>query len=454
MAFTTINGSATDPVVRFLGTNGPDQVAITSLPSDVPDTSATTFYSEGREGDDLWNIGVFAPNASIFGGQGNDVVTTNVAGLGIIGTNPLFLSGATIELNQGDDEFGNVQFAIDATISTLQGGQGNDTMWLGNLQSSYVNGNRGEDFIAMDDILSPSNTDRSSIFGGQGNDTFQIELGDSNSALTNSWVFGALGDDVMFIDVDTTAAGTIFDGGDGNDFLSATSTAVGTSQADLTMVGGTGNDSVTGGDGDDSIQGNDGDDFLVGGDGRDTVEGGNGSDVVYGGRNDREGDFLSGGTGGNRFVSRDDDSDFYSVTIPTTTTRLGNGFQFTWGGGGVDVITDWSSASAGTNVIDTGIIGQLVIGTSGAANMSFNADIDDPIENQNIAIRGFFSFDSQSFVTAQSGPDILLTQTGNDVSGIWSGNDFNTDVSTVLIGAGNTSILQSSNFVFEGTVPV
>ncbi|HHG2225090.1 MULTISPECIES: hypothetical protein [unclassified Synechococcus] len=93
MAFDTIPGSPTEPV-QFLGTAFNDQIAITSLPVD-----ATTFYSEGREGDDFWNIGVFAPNASIFGGQGNDVVTTNVAGLGVIGTDPLFLSGALIELN-------------------------------------------------------------------------------------------------------------------------------------------------------------------------------------------------------------------------------------------------------------------------------------------------------------------------------------------------------------------
>ncbi|HHG2225089.1 MULTISPECIES: calcium-binding protein [unclassified Synechococcus] len=307
----------------------------------------------------------------------------------------------------------------------------------------------------MDDNLSPSNTDRSSIFGGQGNDLLTIELGRDNSALTNSFVGGNLGNDVILIDVDSSAAGTIFDGGDGDDFLSATATAVGTSEADLTMVGGAGNDSVTGGDGDDSIQGNDGDDFLVGAEGRDTVEGGNGSDVVYGGRNDREGDTLSGGTGGNRFVSRDDDSATYNVTAPGAgTSRLGNGFQFTWGGGGVDVITDWSSASAGTNVIDTGIIGQLVIGNQGAANMSFNASGTLAPFNSNIAIRGFFSADSQSFVTAQFGSDILLTQTSNQTFGDWTNADFNRDVSTVLIGAGNTSILQDSNFVFEGTIPV
>ncbi len=448
MAFSTIVGSATDPV-QFLGTAQNDQVAITSLPTDDPDVSAPTFYSEGREGDDLWNIGVFAPNASIFGGQGNDLVTTNVAGLGVAGTTPIFLSGATIELNQGDDEFGNVQFAIDATISTLQGGQGNDTTWIGNVQSSYINGNKGEDFLGMDDFLSPSNTDRSSIFGGQGNDTFEIELGDNNSSLTNSWVFGALGDDQMFIDVDSTAAGTIFDGGDGDDFLSASSTSVGTSQADLTMVGGTGNDSVTGGDGDDSVTGGDGDDFLVGGDGSDIVEGGIGADVVYGGRDDREGDSLSGGTGANRFVSRDDDSDSYTVDVPKSGTRLTNGFIFSWNSGGVDVITDWSSASAGTNVIDTGIIGNLI--GNGDANMSFGNFVAD---NSNIAVRGTFGVDSLTFVTNEFGSDILITSTVSNTGFIWNDNDFNDDQSTILLGAGGTSVLQDSNFVFEGSVPV
>lgn len=447
MAFQTIPGSATDPA-QFVGSVNNDQISITSLPG----VGTSTFYSEGREGDDLWNVGVFAPNFTILGGQGNDVVTTNVAGLGVIGTDPLFLSGATIELNQGEDEFGNRQFSIDATISTLQGGQGNDTLWIGNAQSSYFNGNRGDDFLGMDDNLSPSNTDRSSIFGGQGNDRLEIELGRDNSALTNSLVGGNLGNDVILIDVDSSAAGTIFDGGDGDDFLSASDTAVGTSQADLTMVGGAGNDSVTGGDGDDSIAGNDGDDFLVGAFGRDTVAGGNGADVVSGGSNDRRGDFLSGGTGANRFVSRDDDSDSYSVTVVGgSTTFLTNGVIFNWESRGVDVISDWTSASAGTNQIDTGIVGNLI--GNGDFDMSFaNSTALGFNSNKNIAIRGSFSASSLSFVTNEFGSDILITQTNNDIGFQWDRNDFNIDQSTILVGAGGTSVLQDSNFVFEGTV--
>lgn len=444
MAFQTIPGSATDPA-QFLGTSGPDQVAILSIPG----TGASTFYSEGREGDDLWNIGVSAPNFTILGGQGNDLVTTN-----IIGTN--VLSGALIELNQGEDEFGNAALEVSATISTLQGGQGNDTMWVGDSQSSYINGNRGDDtLILADSDNNPGGdfdvTDRTSIFGGQGNDLISIELDDDFSALTNSSVFGALGNDTILADIDTNAAGTVFDGGEGNDFLSGLG-----SQAALTLVGGLGNDSVTGGSGRDSIEGNDGDDFLVGGGGRDSVSGANGSDVVYGGRDDFAGDFLSGGTGGNRFVSRDDDSDDYGVTAPGTgTSVLGNGFQFTWDPSGVDVITDWSSASAGTNVIDTGIIGSLLIGNVGQPqNMSFGITTAGDKENKNIAIRGFFSADTQSFVTAQNGSDILITQTSGNVTGNWTSGDFNTDMSTVLLGAGNVSVLQASNFVFEGTVPV
>jgi Ca2+-binding RTX toxin-like protein len=435
MAFETIPGSASAPA-QFVGSPLNDQIALQSLPGE----GATNFYSEGREGDDLWSISFEPVNSTILGGQGNDVVTFN--NLGFDGTDSLFqVTNSVFELNQGEDEFGNIANNIFLNITTVQGGQGNDMLFFGPGQSFYMNGNRGEDTLSgSDGDFFAVVTDRSSIFGGQGNDVIKLDYGFSDSAFTNNSVLGALGNDTILVDVDSTAAGSIFDGGDGNDFLSATATEVGTSSADLTMVGGEGNDTVIGGRGDDSIEGGSGDDIVNGGDGRDIINAGDGADVINGGSFDYAGDTMSGGTGSNRFVGQDNSSDSYTVSNFGSQDFLTNGIIFTWNQGGVDIITDWQSAAAGTNVIDTGLIGNLL--GDGQTDMSFGESASFAGQ-KNIAIRGFYA--NGQFATAENGADILITQAFGSKQ--WDAGDFDDDNSTILLGAGGSSVLQSSNFV-------
>lgn len=80
--------------------------------------------------------------------------------------------------------------------------------------------------------------------------------------------------------------------------------------ADLTLIGGAGNDVLRGGDGHDLLIGGDGDDLLIGGAGNDTLIGGAGHDTLIGGDGDDtlildQDDIAIGGTGADNFVITD-----------------------------------------------------------------------------------------------------------------------------------------------------
>src|SRR5688500_3104881 len=70
--------------------------------------------------------------------------------------------------------------------------------------------------------------------------------------------------------------------GDGNDVVRVVQ-GNGTVVTPVTIVGGSGNDSLTGGAGADSLLGGIGDDSLFGGDGNDTLQGDAGADTLNGG---------------------------------------------------------------------------------------------------------------------------------------------------------------------------
>lgn len=102
----------------------------------------------------------------------------------------------------------------------------------------------------------------------------------------------------------------LYDGGDGNDAITATSSSGGT------ILGGAGNDFIYGGTssfssnyliyGDDGASGT-GNDNILGNNGADTIYGESGSDTLQGADNS---DYLSGGDGGD---SLDGGADGYVV---------------------------------------------------------------------------------------------------------------------------------------------
>jgi Ca2+-binding RTX toxin-like protein len=102
------------------------------------------------------------------------------------------------------------------------------------------------------------------------------------------------------------------------------------------------NDLLEGFAGTDSLSGGAGLDIMNGNAGADTLSGGDGADVIRGGKDD---DVLSGGAG-NDFVSGDRGSD-------TVTGGAGADIFHTFGGAGMDRVTDFSRAD-GDRVFVTG----------------------------------------------------------------------------------------------------
>lgn len=129
------------------------------------------------------------------------------------------------------------------------------------------------------------------IRAGQGNDTIEVAPG-TNLSFTliggsgNDTITGGAGSDVI---VGLGGMDTIR-GGAGDDRVSA---GAGRDYID----GGTGNDILGGGLGDDTIYGMDGADRISGGEGQDYLEGAQGSDIIHGGAGN---DMISGGHGDDR----------------------------------------------------------------------------------------------------------------------------------------------------------
>lgn len=216
-------------------------------------------------------------------------------------------------MDDGDDTVTVTQGATNDTVFVEWGGYKQE---FTHVTKIVVNAGAGNDFIDLRGVKLQAN-----IEGGDGNDT--IYLSDGSGSTAN----GGAGDDLIIASGELTGTLVKLYGGPGNDTLTAGTTAItiygdggndtitGSPEADL-LYGGDGNDVIHGGPGNDYIIGNLGndklygeedDDVLVGdegtivsalkvtgihGSGNDLISGGGGSDVLFGGEGD---DLLFGG---------------------------------------------------------------------------------------------------------------------------------------------------------------
>ncbi|MGY0234149.1 hypothetical protein [Longispora urticae] len=168
------------------------------------------------------------------------------------------VSGVTFNGDDGDDTINLYAAPHEQFKTTLNGGEGNDTLFAPAVHNeSVVNGDNGDDIITIGS-LSKTYVGNGTVSGGAGNDHIEISFLGLPDEWTNGAVRGDGGDD-------TITAFRIYrgslDAGDGADTIT------------VEYIDGGG--LVNGGDGDDTIGARDNGDTTVYG----TLDGGNGTDT-------------------------------------------------------------------------------------------------------------------------------------------------------------------------------
>ncbi|MEG4799542.1 calcium-binding protein [Microcoleus sp. ARI1-B5] len=425
----------------------------------------------GNEGSDTILGGALGRD-SLYGGKDNDSLGFFISG----GGNNLGLGiGGSAGGNQGSNylrgDLGD-DYAVGINQKdTLFGGKGNDTL-IGVASNSYLSGDVDNDTLVIRNTSQPNQftpgsfvtigIEKTTLLGGAGNDSLVggiaefgagknlFDGGDGNDTIavfaTQDTALGGAGDD--FITSGTTvnvtlsggaqssfggfAGRNLLDGGDGSDTIVA-------AFASDSMIGGTGNDSLSGifnqafgGDGNDTINattfnvvgtiptqvtldGGLGDDLLIGntstnlattGTVTNFMNGGEGNDtIVFGSRRDR----LVGSFAGNDFISYASSVNFTGATAPNVITdNLGSNFII---------------GANGTDVITTGAGDDILFGGPSILPTGSTSDGDDTLNagGGNDTLLGGF------------GNDYLIGGDGNDSLGGGPGAD------TLIGGAGNDS---------------
>lgn len=336
-----------------------------------------------------------APEDTMFGGQGNDV---------LISAGSALMNG-----NQGDDTLigdpsGGVPGVGLGGGDIMFGGQGNDVLESAAGGRSLLFGNRGQDNLK-------TNGSGDIAFGGQGDD--RIEVG-SVAALA----YGDMGNDTL-IAPGSTGGATLFGGSadgvknrqDGNDIIISGGGNLIFGNGGNDLIFGSRNDRVYGGQGADSISiegglafGDQGPDAIVGL-GNATVDGGAGSNVLtaLGSGNV----LTAGGSQTNTFI--------------LGTGAVGN--RVILGSGTVAQIIDASAAGPGNTIDASASGGEVRIESTGGNYIILGSGV----------VIGTAPTDSIIFVPGWDsinpppGPDEIVlppgTATGTTIGGISSGGD-------------------------------
>lgn len=179
-------------------------------------------------------------------------------------------------------------YANDMIHSTLDAGEGSDTVRLATATKSEILLGAGSDILTADDLL------KSSVNAGDGHDTVNA----TNSHMSN--IAGGDGDDVIMLD---DASKSNIDGGSGNDYLYVQS------GSDTFISGGMGDDFIrSGGMANSSASGSDGNDtIIINAASNSAIQGGEGNDRIW--LENSHGNNISGGDGNDEiWINKDKES--------------------------------------------------------------------------------------------------------------------------------------------------
>ncbi|MEZ6035552.1 MAG: calcium-binding protein [Planctomycetaceae bacterium] len=341
---------------------------------------------------------------SLDGGGNDDLLTIDNNDTGVVGGlgfDRVVLSNATsggisLNLNAGQIEYvtasaSSFNNSFDATGATWNvtvfGGSGNDTI-TGGEGNDMLYGNGGDDVISgnggMDNLNGGLGAD--SLAGGADDDALVID--DLDISVT-----GGLGYDRVTLGGTTNGGVTLNLNAGQIEYVWATAStfnnvfnAAGASW-DVTVYGGSGNDTITGGDGNDK---------LYGRAGNDTLSGNGGNDKLYG---DQGADALDGGA--------DDDI----LTIDNDDTSVIGGFGY-----------DRVSVSGATGAVSLNLFTGAIEFVSAPTTSTFNNVFDATGATWDVTIYG------------GGGDDTLIGGEGNDTLNGRGGND-------LLIGNGGNDTL-------------
>lgn len=296
------------------GGNGNDVISGGSG-NDILDGGTGNDSLDGQSGNDLLIGGTGSDN--LVGGSGTDSVdyrSYEIAPINVSVGNSMADDGAAAEFDNvnpdceiiyapdGNDGSGHGSILSASSLSTpvtLFGGSGNDTI-SGGSGSDSLSGSGGNDVLS-------GGTGNDTLDGGTGNDGLAGEGGNDSligGTGSDNLAGGTGTDSVDYHSYETTPVNvTVGNGGiddgapgefdnvnadceviyapDGNNGSGAGSVLnASVVNYSVTLVGGTGNDSLTGGSANDALLGQDGNDLLIGGLGSDDLNGGTGTDSI------------------------------------------------------------------------------------------------------------------------------------------------------------------------------
>jgi Ca2+-binding RTX toxin-like protein len=313
--------------------NGGAVPVLGGTPTVANTTLVESFGLAGNDALTLSEVNGALPPALLFGGAGNDVLT------GGSGNDQLFgEAGNDSLLGKGgvDALFGG------ADSDTLTGGVGDDQSF-GDAGNDRIIWNPGE---GSDLNEGGDGTDSIEVNGGNGAETFTVVPNGSRVR------FDRVTPAPFFLDIGTSESLVVNMNG-GDDTFSAINGLATLIQ--LTVDGGTGNDTIGGGDGDD---------FLLGGEGNDTIDGNRGNDTALLGAGDDV--FVWDPGDGNDLVEGQAGAD----TMRFNGSNVAESFDFSANGARLRF-----ARNVGTIVMDTAGVERVELNALGGADVTTVNDL-------------------------------------------------------------------------------